>query len=583
MGLLAIGLAAFFSITFSDIFGSTYLRLLLIGSFFSISIWVASDNTEVGFTWSGVMVGGILFGAIFALAISFREAVGYPFSLGWSEGNLLWDYSLLYGRRLYDYPLENSIPSLLGRGRQSLWGLPFLLGAVPIEVVRFWSAFVFTIPYIFLGLYLFSEERNHLGGWLLLGLWSFLFLNQGPIYTPLVLAAILVAAQRRRTLWLGFPLVTLAGYYAQISRSTWLFAPAMWAVLMTFLDPTLSSDGMRKKRWTRSIILGVAGLFGGYVLPEVLKRIQASVNSKTLNPGLLSVEGISSKVGRQPLLWSRLLPNATNGMGILLGLLLAVGPLLILLVYLIVKKRWRLDVWQKLALGGILGAFMVVGLIISVKIGGGNNLHNLDMFLVGTLIAACLAWEAGLKQWAISINTQSIWIKLLILAAALYPVVQPMINVQPFILPSKAETQEVLTSVQNHILEGNKTGEVLLMDQRQLLTFGFIPNIPLIPEYEKRNMMDMAMAEDANYFEQFYQDIASHRFSMILSEPLHTGFQGEQYEFGNENDAWVKWVSIPLLCYYEPVETYPVFGVQILVPKDLEAPVEGVLCPAFEN
>ena len=583
IGLLAIGLVFFFSVSFSNIFGSTYLRLLLIFFVFSISVWLVPDGIESDFTGSALLVGGVLFGTIFALGMSFREAVNYPFSLGWSEGNLLWDYSLSYGRQLYNYPMGNSIPSLLGRGRQSLWGLPFLLGAVPIEVVRFWSAFVFTIPYIFLGLYLFPKEKNHFGVWLLLGLWSFLFLSQGPIYTPLVLAAILVAAQRRRTLWLGFLLVALAGYYAQMSRSTWLFAPAMWAVLMTFLDSSLSGDGMRKKRWMHSIVLGVAGLFGGYVLPEVLKKIRAFGNSKILNPGLLSVEGISSKVGRQPLLWSRLLPNATNGTGILFGLLLAVGPLLILVVYLIIKKRWRLDVWQKLVLGGILGAFLVVGLIISVKIGGGNNLHNLDMFLIGTLIVACLAWEAGLKQWVISINTQSIWVKLLILIAVLYPVAQPMINIQPFILPSKAETQEVLTSVQHYVLEGNQRGEVLLMDQRQLLTFGFIPNIPLIPEYEKRNMMDMAMAEDVNYFEQFYKDIANHRFSMILSEPLHTGFQGEQYEFGNENDAWVKWVSVPLLCYYEPVETYPVFGVQILVPKQMESPVEGVLCPTFED
>ena len=583
IALLAIVLAVFFSISFSNIFTGTYLRLLLIFFIFAVCAWLASDGIESDFSWMGALIGGVLLGTVFALGISFREAVNYPFSLGWSEGNLLWDYSTLYGRQLYNYPVGNNIPSLLGRGRQSLWGLPFLLGSVSIEVVRFWSAFVFTIPYIVLGFFLFAKEKNRFGLWLLLSLWAFLFLSQGPIYTPLVLAAILVAASRRKSLWVGIPLVTLAGYYAQMSRSTWLFAPAMWAVLMTFLDPALSDAENKKKRWLHSIILGVAGLSGGYVLPEIVKSVRTLFNGKMLNPGLLSVEGISSKVGRQPLLWSRLLPNATNGTGILLGLLLAVGPLLFLVIYLVVKKRWRLDVWQKLTLGGILGAFLVVGLIISVKIGGGNNLHNLDMFLIGTLFAASLAWEAGMKQWVISINAQSNWIKLLILAAVLYPAVQPMINVQPFILPPKDETQEALVSVQHHVMEGNKAGKVLLLDQRQLLTFGFIQDIPLIPEYEKRHMMDMAMADDADYFNQFYKDIASHRFSMIVSEPLHTGFQGVQYEFGNENDAWVKWVSIPLLCYYEPVETYPVYGVQILVPKEMEPPVEGLSCPTFED
>lgn len=583
IGLLAIGLVSFFSFPFSNIFGSIYLRLLLVGFVFGFSIWLAADHREAGFTWAGALVGGVLFGTIFALGISFREAVNYPFSLGWSEGNLLWEYSLLYGRGLYGYSLDEKVGSLLGRGRQSLWGLPFLFGPVSIALVRFWSAFIFTIPYILLGFYLFVNEKKYSGIWVLLGLWSFLFLSQGPIYTPLVLAAILVAFSRRKSLWISVPLVALAGYYAQMSRSTWLFAPAMWAVLMTFLDPALSNSENRKGRWLRSIVLGLAGLLGGYLLPEVFKSIRTISNSTGLNPGLLSIEGISSKVSRQPLLWSRLFPNATSGAGILFGLILAAGPLLSLVIILIAKKRWRLDVWQKLALAGILGAFLVVGVVISVKIGGGNNLHNLDMFLIGTLFATSLSWEAGLKQWVISIDTQKFWLRLIIFVAVLYPAMLPMINVQPFILPPKVETQEVLNSVQKYILEGNQKGEVLLMDQRQLLTFGFVQNIPMIPDYEKRYMMDMAMADEAGYFNKFYKDLADHRFSMIITEPLHTGFQGSEFEFGNENDAWVKWVSIPLLCYYEPVETYPIYGVQVLVPKRMEPPVEGVLCPTFEN
>lgn len=87
------------------------------------------------------------------------------------------------------------------------------------------------------------------------------------------------------------------------------------------------------------------------------------------------------------------------------------------------------------------------------------------------------------------------------------------------------------------------------------------------------------MADNADYFAGFYQDLADHRFSMIVSEPLRVSFQGTTYEFGNENDAWVKWVSIPVLCYYEPVETFPQFGTQLLVPKPKSSPVEGVTCP----
>jgi len=92
-------------------------------------------------------------------------------------------------------------------------------------------------------------------------------------------------------------------------------------------------------------------------------------------------------------------------------------------------------------------------------------------------------------------------------------------------------------------------------------------------------MMDEAMAENAAYFAPFIRDLASHRFALIISEPLWIKFQGGDYHFGNENDAWVKWVSIPVLCYYQPVETFLDVGVQLLVPRwePLEEP--GVVCP----
>jgi hypothetical protein len=41
----------------------------------------------------------------------------------------------------------------------------------------------------------------------------------------------------------------------------------------------------------------------------------------------------------------------------------------------------------------------------------------------------------------------------------------------------------------------------------------------------------------------------------------------DSYQFGEENNAWVKWVSNPILCYYEPKMTLKEVGVQLLVPK----------------
>jgi hypothetical protein len=122
--------------------------------------------------------------------------------------------------------------------------------------------------------------------------------------------------------------------------------------------------------------------------------------------------------------------------------------------------------------------------------------------------------------------------------------------------------------------------DILFIDQRQLLTFGEVPRIPLIAEYEKKRMMDFAMADNAAYFAPFINDLANHRFTLIISEPLWIRFQGEGYHFGSENDAWVKWVSIPVLCYYQPIETFLDIGVQILIPRKDALIEPGVNCPA---
>jgi hypothetical protein len=52
-------------------------------------------------------------------------------------------------------------------------------------------------------------------------------------------------------------------------------------------------------------------------------------------------------------------------------------------------------------------------------------------------------------------------------------------------------------------------GRVLFMDQRQLLTFGYVEDVPLVPEYEKKVLMNAAMGADANYFAPFYADTGS--------------------------------------------------------------------------
>jgi hypothetical protein len=210
-----------------------------------------------------------------------------------------------------------------------------------------------------------------------------------------------------------------------------------------------------------------------------------------------------------------------------LQLLLAVGPLAAVLIYLGVTRRWKLDFWQTAALVGSQLAFLVVGIIASVKIGGGNNLHKLDMFLVGMVFAAGLAWEAGAQDWVCSAGFRPWWVRLLLLMVIIYPAAQGMMTTTPLGAPEGDKQTALLADMQKIINSAVPKGEVLFIDQRQLLTFGFIQGVPLVPDYEKKLLMDEALSEDTKYFSNFNTDLKNHRFSLIINEPSRISLRGD--------------------------------------------------------
>ena len=534
-------------------------------------------------TWVGLLQSIVLFGAVFLMALMFVPVTNYPLSLTWSEGNRMWDYSVLFGRDLYIYPTDKPLEAYIDIGRQSLWGLPFLLPEVTIWQVRMWSALVFTVPYAVLGWILFRIPKNKSRGWLVAGLWVMLFLNQGPIYTPLVLAAILVALPRRWPIWLGLPMIFLAGYYAQMSRFTWMLAPAIWAAMMAINDHPLVLSRQKLKNWVIVSAYGLAGFIGGFGLSgwqrlqSYFDKVSANVSAPSLpNPtvAVTPVAEASSKVATtpvitdQPLLWSRLWPNPTYPEGIILGLLLATGALIVFLLYLVAIKRWPLNRWQKAGLLLPMLAFLVVGIVISVKIGGGSNLHNLDMFLIGLVFVAAFAWDGGGWSTIHGLDTEATWLRIVVLLIAAIPAFYPVIGAKPLQLSDLDKTAYTVDLIQKESRRAvSNGGEVLFMDQRQLLTFGFVKGIPLVAEYEKKLVMDKAMSSDRAYFEDFYRDISNQRYALIITEPQNVRYAKSDDDFGEENDVWVEWVTKPLLCYYEPAHAVKKTAVWLLVPR----------------
>jgi len=509
-------------------------------------------------------------GALFAASGWLNKVTAYPFSLTWSEGNRLWDYSMLFGRGRYQVVGDDPVFSFISIGRQFLWGIPFILDSATIFLVRLWDALLWIIPAALIG-WLGVARLPAVGGtrlWKIgLGVWTFLFLAQGPIYATLLVSALLVVlAVRARWLPLSIVLVAAAAYYASISRSTWTYAPGLWAGMLALLDmpaPTLRPSGW--KALLRPVALGITGYIGGQILPPLVNRLTAP---DAAGGSLTLVLDPVSQVTRQPLLWERLLPNPTYAPGILLGTLWAGLPLLLLLGVLLARRVWRPNGLQLAAAGVITLAFLVVGIIASTKIGGGSNLHNLDMFWV--TLALLVTWIVRGMLHRPPLSLRSDWLLPLAVAAALIgPVTYTVQYGSPLSLPPQDIVNTSVESLQRYTYQAAQEGTVLFIDQRQLLTFGTIDGVPLVTDYEKKYLMEQAMSENAVYFEGFAQDLAEHRFSMIVTEPIRLSLVSEDTRnFAQENNVWVKYVSTPLLEYYQPLTTYDEIGIQLLVPKE---------------
>jgi hypothetical protein len=452
--------------------------------------------------------------SVFAVAKRFVLLTDYPFKLFWSEGNRLWDYSLYFAAGRYEFAGEFTLPSYMALGRHGLWGLPYLIPGVGIVAVRFWDHMLWLFPYFLLGWIFFSPKRTALR--IGLALWSLLTLAQGGIFAPLILSVALLVwgfdSSRLRRVAL---IAAAASFYAGTSRWTWSLAPAMYASVWMLLDDPQQRE--RAQRLKAALIVGIVGLLGGL-------GSQAFMALAFPRP-----DPVFSTALGQPLLWYRLLPNATNPQGILVELLLAAGPLLVLLIWLGFRSRagWGQLEWSALALGR-----------------AGINWSR----------AGRLAWPKF-----------PVWMQGVAVLALIIPAFSMVRTGGPQFLPVEARIEDAMEVVRDEV--DDASGEVLFIDQRQLLTFGQITDVELIGGYELKDMMNQAMQGNNAYFKAFSDDLKRHRFALIVSDPLPSFVQGSDYEFGEENDAWLRYVAGPLQRYYEPVHRLGDVGLWIMAPK----------------
>lgn len=503
---------------------------------------------------------GLLIGAtLVSIGEGYARVSDYPFSLSWSEGSRFWGNSLFFIRDQYQVINEHIVPNYVTLGLSLLRGLPYLISDRSIALHRMWEVTLWIVPSLILGWTLTRRWRTKMS-WKHMAflLWSYLFLAQGPIYPPLILATILVVLltdgnKPARTAAVVF----LASLFAGLGRWTWMIAPTTYAILLMMLEnrePEISISEYIRKRFPFYFALIAVGLLGGLLSQAISVLV-------THRPPFIYLGSMN-----HPLLWDRLFPNITFAPGILLGLIVAVGPLILLLIWTFTSWGQRLHpVSTSLLL--LMGVTLLTGgMVVSVKMGAGGDLHDLDMFLIFLLI---LANDIVRRIIHGQLDRPELWPEFpqgLALIAFVTPILWAVATSQEVdFLPSDKgveELQIISREVDKAVLEG----DILFLEQRQLMAFGFIENVPLVPEYELIEVMDHAMAGDEAYFHEFYQDLEGRRFSLIIASGMSREKHRVPHPFEEESEAWRKYVAIRLFDWYSPTVKLDDVGVWLYKP-----------------
>jgi len=494
------------------------------------------------------------FGCLYQIAAYLLKINNDPFSATWSEGSQLYLASTFFSKSIYGV----SIPlPVLNPTYELLMALPFLIHGLPIWVSRLWIDLLWLGCSLGTGLALVRHfpEQGLLRKALFVG-WVFLFLLQIGVYFQVLLCVILVLGGfTSKNRWVRLGVVLAASIWAGISRVNWFPMPGFLGAVIYILETPLDNKGWRY-----------------FVTPAIWIGL-GTVTAALINVLYVDLSGdpayYFSTIFTSLLLVYRLLPSATNPLGLLLEIFLFASPVVFLIFYWVFPRSHAWHWSRRLALAVALSVFFFGGLLVSLKIGGGNNLHDLDGFLILLVVIASylffdkMAQETGkdlarprLPGWGVA------------LAASL-----PILMVLPFAqvgIPAQPQgTQEALANLQTLVndITHNGNGQILFMTERQLLTLNIIQGVKLVPDYEKNFLMEMAMAGNQQYFSQYDNDLRNHRFALIIAEPVTMIYQTRKSAFGEENDVYLKWVTVPLLQYYKPVWQLREFGLEAFAPK----------------
>lgn len=495
----------------------------------------------------------LLQGFIFQTVGIFRIVSADPFSIGYSEAGRFYYASLYFSESLYgtQLPLPFLHPS-----RYLLLSIPYLIDDLPLWGHRLWQAL------LWFGLTLTSSfllvRRFKFNKWttVCLTAWVFLYFFQGAVYYHLQICVILIlAGVSVKHTWRSLFFIILASLWAGISRVNWFPVPAMLAIAIYILETSINNKGW--KYWLTPFVWGIVGIISALVSQFIYIQISGNADVSAFGSSFTS-----------DLIWSRLLPNETYPMGILPAIALVSLPLWLGSYQMLKGKTNLLHSLRWLALLGMLVILFIGGAIVSTKIGGGGDLHNMDAYMV---LLSVLTMFFVANQVSAEKEAKPVWGNIswgVVFISLLIPIWFALPKAGFFHRYDETITQKDIQTLQEAISStANNGGEILFITERQMITFDMVNGVTLVPEYEQAELMEMAMSRNRLYLEQYYTDLYSHRFALIVAEGQKFN-QQKSGAFMEEDNAWVRFVGIPILCTYRSVGEIASNNINLFVPRE---------------
>ncbi|NWG33892.1 MAG: hypothetical protein HXY42_05580 [Chloroflexi bacterium] len=555
---------------YTALFSLPYIRGLLgdEGWFKLLVFWLLALAGTIAFKlirrdapWFPSLLGVILAqAAAHLIVVNFSRVTDYPFALGWSETSRYYYPSLFLSEIVYGqkYPLPILHPTL-----HLLLAPPYLFEA-PIWVHRLWQALIrlalvgAIVPAMLKRLSVQGRELR----WLI-GLGIFLYLFMGPLYFHLAVPIILVlygySGEDDRKTWIA---VLLASLWCGWSRVNWYPVPGMLAAVLYLLEVPQQGKNLR-----------------AYLFKPALWFLVGTLTAFVFQKAYVAIAGVPSELFytslSSALLWHRLLPNASYFLGLLPAALLASAPMWLVMY---TALRHRGEGWSSIRLALLFAALFTLflgGLVVSLKIGGGTDLHNMDAYFIlllivtGYLAFARYRREDGAFDPPVPIH----WTMLILLT--LMPVWSQWRVGTRFVSYDAERTRPVLSALQERVDQVRaQGGEVLFITQRHLLSMKMLEGVSLVPEYEREDLMEMAMANHLAYLGRFQHEMDSQRFDLIVVDPLNYNYLAGDRSFAEENNVWVKYAVRPILCNYRAEVIFPEDEIALYVPRE-----GGQQCP----